>query len=86
MKKRYLALPVSENHEDCVQKLDILRHVIHPDSMSYKRVFFTTKKRVRPVPSKSKDDKGYGIQTDQATCKVVHHKNLCKRRKKFKTY
>lgn len=55
MKKRYLALPVSENHENCVEKLDILRHVIHPDSMGCNRIFFPTKERVRPVPCKSKD-------------------------------
>ena len=52
--------------------------------MGNKRIFLTTKKRVRPVLCKSNDNKGYGIHTDQATCKVVHHKNLCKKRKMLK--
>ena len=54
MKQSHLALSVPKYHEDRIQKLDVLRHVIHPQTVSHKRIVLCTsvKKRVWPVPCK----------------------------------
>ena len=82
MKYWDLPLPVSENHEQCVQQLDVLRDVINQESVLHKRVFLDIKQRPWPVSCESRNDENNGVKTDQAAGKVVYYKNLLKVEKK----
>ena len=77
-----MALSVPNNHKYCVHKLDVLRHVIHPQSMLDKGVLLTRKQGPRPVPCVSNNENDNRVETDQAACKVVKNENLWKEKEK----
>ena len=69
---------MSENHEQCVQQLDVLRDVINQESVLHKLVFLDVKQRPWPVSCESHNDENDRVKTDQAAGKVVYYKNLLK--------
>lgn len=76
MKYRNLALSVSNNHENCIQQLDVLCHVIYPKSVLHKRIFFHIKKRPRPISGEGGSNESNGVKTNEAACKVINHESL----------